>query len=806
MQDEHRPAIRTIRAALLASLAAASVAACAGGGGGGGGPVLPPPIAPPPPPPPPPPSPPTPSPPTQPASFYETPEYLGRLFQSGDLDTSVELTRASSAYARGATGRGIVVAVIDTDVDTTISELTDRIAGSHDVCATAISSCGSGRAATDIDTDGHGSMVASVIVANKNNTGIHGLAYQAQVLAIRADTPGNCQRTGPDENCSFNDTNLVRAINYAVANGARIINMSLGGEGNISNTLRSAIISATNRGVLFTIAAGNEGAAPTETAAAKGINPTEPGIIAGDPAVNGRVVAVGAIDNAGNMATFSNRAGTTANFYLLAPGVRVTTAGVDDNVRLPTAASCSADVTTNCNDLDTDGDYWRSSGTSFSAPAVAGALALMLDLFPNITPENALAALLTTADDFETTTPDAITGIAAGAGTDVVGGRGIMNLARAFAPIGTTTLSFEGEQVEVAEALGPASGALGDWMEESGAFDGLVFQDVYDRGFEIDTTRMMAGRATFSDFGIRADYARGHARAVRLGDAQLSWFNAPKPAYDPRIPWQEAPDPTFQLSYSFGETQVSIGRGGGAERLTPGLSLVEDPSGPPMLGSGDSWTSVRHAVGPLMLDARTSEGSGRSANGFGVGTQGETGEGDTWAMRLGYATLRDADTALGGALQSRFGGEDQTRMSAVSFEARRDVGSWMFSGVVEAAAVQIERLDVSGLWTSSWSVSAQHPFAGGAMRFTAAQPRRSEGGELSFRAPVELTRAGQLIFADRTAALTPSGRELDLEAAWSTRLAEMTTLEFAAALATQPSHIADAENETAVWIGLRHAW
>ena len=229
--------------------------------------------------------------------------------------------------------------------------------------------------------------------------------------------------------------NLIRAINYAVANGARIINMSLGGEGNISNTLRSAIISATNRGVLFTIAAGNEGAAPTETAAAKGINPTEPGIIAGDPAVNGRVVAVGAIDNAGNMATFSNRAGTTANFYLLAPGVRVTTAGVDDNVRLPTTRSCSADVTTNCNDLDTDGDYWRSSGTSFSAPAVAGALALMLELFPNITSQNALAALLTTADDFETTTPDAITGIAAGAGTDVVGGRGIMNLARAFAAL-----------------------------------------------------------------------------------------------------------------------------------------------------------------------------------------------------------------------------------------------------------------------------------------------------------------------------------------------------------------------------------
>lgn len=807
MQDAHRPATKFVRAALLASLAAASVAACAGGSGGGGGPVLPPPIAPPPPPPPPAPPPPSPPPPTQPASFYETREYLGQLFtSSSDLDTSTELTRASSAYAAGATGQGIVVAVIDTNVDTTISEFTGRIAGTHDVCATAISSCGAGRAATDIDIDGHGSMVASVIAANKNSTGIHGIAFEAQILGVRADTPGNCQRTGPDENCSFNDANLVRAINYAVANGADIINMSLGGEGAISTALRNAIVAATNQGVLFTIAAGNDAAAPTGTAAAEGTRPTEPAIIAGDPAVNGRVVAVGAVNNIGVMATFSNRAGSTANFYLLAPGVSVVTAGVDDNVRLPTAASCSPGVTLNCNDLDDDGDYWRASGTSFSAPAVAGALALMLDLFPNITPENALAALLSTADDYVTTIADPIAGIAAAAGTDTVGGRGIMNLARAFAPIGTSSFTFDGEQVALGEALGPAGGALGDWMEASGAFDGLVFQDMYERGFAIDTTRMMTGRAAFSDFGIRADYARGQARAAQMGDAQLSWFNAPKPAYDPRTPWMEEPDPTFQFSYAFGDTRVSVGRGGGAERLTPGLSLVDDPSGPPMLGSGDSWTSVAHAFGPMTFDARTSEGSGRSANGFGIGTQGEAAPGETWAVRLGYATLRDANTALGGALQSRFGGEDQTRMSALSLEGRRDVGSWTFSGVVEAADVQIERLDVSGLWTSSWSVSAQHPFAGGALRFTAGQPRRSEGGELTFRAPVELTRSGQLIFADRTAGLTPSGRELDLEAAWSTRLAEMTTLELAAALATQPNHVANAENETAVWLSLRHAW
>ena len=81
------------------------------------------------------------------------------------------------------------------------------------------------------------------------------------------------------------------------------------------------------------------------------------------------------------MPNFSNRAGQTANYYLLAPGVSVIVAGVDDNVRLPKNPSCSVDVTTGCNDADTDGDYWSASGTSFSAPHVAGALALMLDLF-----------------------------------------------------------------------------------------------------------------------------------------------------------------------------------------------------------------------------------------------------------------------------------------------------------------------------------------------------------------------------------------------------------------------------------------
>jgi len=288
---------------------------------------------------------------------------------------------------------------------------------------------------------------------------------------------------------------------------------------------------------------------------------------------------------------------------------------------------------------------------------------------------------------------------------------------------------------------------------------------------------------------------------VALGAAQITWFNAPRPHYDPRNPGAEAPDANFSLSYAFAGGEVAVGRGGGPQRLTSGLTLVDDPSGPATLGSGDRWTSFSHAFGPMMLDVRSSDGSGRSSSSIGVGKYGED-----WGVRLGYAALSDTRATLGGAFQSRFGGEDQTRLAALSLEGRRDLGAWSFSGSIEAAQAKVDALNVSGLWTSAWSLSAEHPFAGGALRFTAAQPRRAEGGELAFNAPIALTKNGMILYEPRFAGLTPSGREIDFEAVWTTRLGDLTTFETALALSTEPNHIADAEAAAALWFSLRHAW
>ena len=77
-------------------------------------------------------------------------------------------------------------------------------------------------------------------------------------------------------------------------------------------------------------------------------------------------------------------------------------------------------------------------------------------------------------------------------------------------------------------------------------------------------------------------------------------------------------------------------------------------------------------------------------------------------MRLGYASLRDTQATLGGTFQSRFGGEDSTRLSAVSLEARRNLGTWTLSGSLEAASARIDQLDVdvsrSGAMQSAMSM------------------------------------------------------------------------------------------------------
>lgn len=326
------------------------------------------------------------------------------------------LVRALAAYDRGASGQGITVAVIDSGVNPALAEFAGRIApGSRDVAGSR-----------DLaDERGHGTSVAGVAVAARNGSGIHGVAPLATLLALRADSPGSCN----DEGCSYTSTAIAAGFDAAVAGGARVINVSLGGDGTTS-LLRAAASRAAAAGTVVVLAAGNESLA-SPTGFANQLLSLAPGT----------TLVVGAVDSAGALADFSNRAGVLAANYLVAPGVSVRS-------------------------FNQDGTAFLYGGTSIAAPVVSGAVALLAQAFPALTGAQIADIILRTADDL------------GAPGTDELFGRGRLNVERAFAPVGG--LSSGGTPIGFGGTLG---GALGDGGALRGALAAVPVEDGYGRPY-----------------------------------------------------------------------------------------------------------------------------------------------------------------------------------------------------------------------------------------------------------------------------------------------------------------------------------
>jgi len=230
-----------------------------------------------------------------------------------------------------ARGERVLVAVIDSGVDTKHPELAGTVADSFDPAG------GSG------DAHSHGTGIAGAIVAQVRLTGV---APSARILTVRAFDPDG-------ESAEGTTFNILKGIEWASKNGARVINMSFAGPRD--PIMGRMLAAAHKKGIVLVAAAGNAG-------------PKSPPLY---PAADLNVIAVTATDMQDKLFGMSNRGNHVA---VAAPGV---------DVLLPTPG----------------GSYQMASGTSFAAAHISGIAALLLERDPGLSPDAVRGVLLRTARD-----------------------------------------------------------------------------------------------------------------------------------------------------------------------------------------------------------------------------------------------------------------------------------------------------------------------------------------------------------------------------------------------------------------------
>ncbi len=276
-------------------------------------------------------------------------------------------------------GKGVTLAIIDSGV-LPHTQYSARLLSGYDY----FSATGNGTN----DQYGHGTHVAGIAGAALDGSGMVGIAPHASILPVRVlDSLGSGTAVSIDTGVRWAIANHVKAVSGAPTQKT-VFNMSLGSSSAFGLPTLQAI---RNAGTIAVVAAGNAG----------GNNPLYPARYATDSSVAGWVIAVGSVDSNNVISSFSNRAGDTRNYYLVAPGYRVESTYYNNG-------------------------YTLMSGTSMATPAVSGAAAVVWGAWPYLTGDKVVKSLLWSATDL------------GDKGVDATYGWGLLNVAAALQPIGDT--------------------------------------------------------------------------------------------------------------------------------------------------------------------------------------------------------------------------------------------------------------------------------------------------------------------------------------------------------------------------------
>ncbi|MBA3577949.1 MAG: S8 family serine peptidase [Sphingomonas sp.] len=679
---------------------------------------------------------------------------------------------AIAAYNQGITGKGVKIGVIDSGINPQLSEFAGKIdPASGDVYGTRGVS----------DEDGHGTAVSAVAAAARNGSNAMGVAFDATIINMRVDKPGTCET---EDGCAFYDDAIAKGIDAARIGGAKVINLSLGGS-SPSSLLLAAMQRAVSVGIVLVISAGNDG-----EDAAKGTNPDSLALIPANQ-FPGMVIIAGSIGaptadggtDLDALSSFSNKAGTGAVHYLTALGYRN---------RAP----------------DNTGTQYLWSGTSFAAPTISGAVALLAQAFPNLTGKQIVDILFKSADDL------------GAAGTDSVFGRGRLNIATAFKPIGATSLADSKVAVSTSEngELPPASGDA-----KGGDSLGAIILDGYNRAFVLDLAKTLRTaelskpltHAIQSDVKVNTASAGpltiamtvAHRRDLPQGFALERMGIGPEDARKSRLIAGSA------IARIDNKTAIAFGFAEGAKAMERRLSgaesgafmIAKDIAGDPgFSASRGTSVALRRNIGPVGVTVAGESGSvWKEVKTTATGSPYKFASvavdknfGSTW-LSAGISRLEERETLLGGRMGSSLGGGGSNTLF-LDLEARRKLGKGFSAGLMarhgrtDFAAGSFQSNAFAVDLTKSGVFSGKDRLG-----FRVSQPLRVSNGGFAMMLPTAYDYSTETATSSwSTYSLTPSGREIDAELSYGSSLWNGSGwLGGNLFMRRQPGHIADADND-----------
>ena len=692
----------------------------------------------------------------------------------------LDLIKASSAYARGATGRGAIIGIMDSGVDNSHQELNGFnkiVSGSYLVYQD--------RSPTT-DEKRHGSHVSGIALGERDGSGIHGVAFDAQLffISIELGTAGDTYEPATiDSTVDFTgiDNSWSQLEAEFVTNNVTVVNGSFGYQGNINDYTEQNIREAFPKTIdvlaqpqksnqdktIFVWAAGNGGGY-----ADQGVDYSSPEVFGGLayllPELRGNTAAVVSVDEDGSISSFSNRCGVAKDYCLAAPGRSILSIYAEDS---PTYDS-----------------YGRASGTSMAAPHVSGGIALLADYFEGqLGNTEILQRLFATANK---------SGIYAE--SDIYG-QGLMDLNAATQPLGTAMIATSGaslsnltiqEEGTYIGIIGPAFG--NSITNKLGELSYVVFDDLgapfkrsmdkrilnnipninWLTSFQLNPNKRVYQRTFSTKSG--SDLEVGLVDKFSYVDAPSLWANT-----DSNLAY-------FSFSQTISETSKLFFGNGTSPNTYLNTTKDNHHRGIPFLDFSSEGSFVGLDISlPFSKSFLFSffEGSHqdnqRFLNSFG-GSKGvffefkDRNKSSLLSYQMGV--MKDSTSLLGITSEGGFGSPNNSSTSFLGLESLNTFRTVSLRSSIHLGKNSssfnelgfINEMDDSIFSAFNFSLFKNSIFVqNDSLSLEIYQPLRSEISSMNLNLPVGRTKDRKILFNDYKIDLTPSGRQINSQLVYS---------------------------------------